>query len=1097
MASVWVSANAGTGKTSVLVRRVLRLLLAGTPPERILCLTYTKTAAAEMENRLFGALETWADPTRRCACARLSRRWRTAPADACRDRSCPAALRDDAGDLRRSQDPHDPCLLPAPAGALSPGSGRPGRCRRARGGGAGAAAVGGGRRGLAPRSADRTGALGAALSRIVAAAGEDQFRRVVEALLSKPGALRELAGRETDIGTAVAREGADLRRLLGVRDGATDTSLLAEQAGVLDRAALANTADVLEGGKKTDQVNAAALRQALAAPSEEECVQVLARVFLTLAGEPRAASRFVTKAVREQDPGVVQTLLDAQARFFDLAKERAALAVAQASSAALHLASEILAAYEARKAARAALDYDDLIERTVQLLARSDAAAWVLYKLDGGIDHILVDEAQDTSPLQWRVIDLLAAEFFAGEGAREAKRTIFAVGDEKQSIYSFQGADPAQFAEQGRKARRGSVAAEQTWHDVPLNLSFRSTTPILTAVDAVFERPEAASGLAWAGAPVSHYSYRPDDAGLVEIWPLETPVEDDPAPAFEPLRDWTMPAAPADRLAERIADTIRGWLDDEMLLQSRGRPVTAGDILVLVRKRAPFVAPMIRALKARGVPVAGADRMRLSDQLAVMDLMSLGDFLLMPEDDLALATVLKSPLFDLNDNDLFELAYARPGSLWEALRAKADAAPAYRAAADRLEALLRQVDFLPPYEFFARLLEANQMAVRRRLLRRLGPDAGDAIDEFLDLALDYDRASPPSLQGFLDALRRSDTEVKRDMEQGRDEVRVMTVHGAKGLEADVVFLPDTCSVPRGAGRPSIFDVPRRDATPEAPDHVVWAPAGAAALAELEAARAARRRAELEESHRLLYVAMTRARDRLYVCGYEGRRQRDQGCWYDLVFDGVKGLARETDDGDGRVVWRLESPQTQAPTAPSAPAATDAETPPLPDWVATPARPERPSALAVTPSTVTALEAEPAGGFDEQSVLPPLALADQARFLRGSVVHALLEHLPEIDPDKWEETAHRFVTLRGAGLDAPMREEIVEETLSIMRDPAFAHLFGADEPARRCPSWRGSRSDDPKAVPLDVSGTDRPPGDPGAGRLDRGLQDQPAAAGHAA
>ena len=1067
-ASVWVSANAGTGKTSVLVRRVLRLLLVGTAPERILCLTYTKTAAAEMENRLFGELERWAvQPIGDLE--KALKDLEGGPADEAviaRARRLFATTLETSGGLKihtihafcQRLLARFPLEAGVPAGAVVLEE-----AARARLLSEAVDEV------LRRAAADGGGALGAALGRIVAAAGEDQFRRVVEALLSKPEALRDLAARKADRADAVDEERAALCRLLGVRDGATDEGLLAEQAGVLDRATLERAADVLEGGKKTDQVNAAALRQALAAPSDEEAVPALARVFLRADGEPRAESRFVTKAVREQEPDVVQTLLDAQARFFALARERAALGVARASSAALHLASEILAAYEARKAARAALDYDDLIARTVQLLARSDAAAWVLYKLDGGIDHILVDEAQDTSPLQWRVIDLLAAEFFAGEGAREARRTIFAVGDEKQSIYSFQGADPAKFAEQGRKARRGAQAARQTWHGVPLNLSFRSTAPILEAVDAVFAQPQAASGLTWAGAPVAHHASRSGDAGLVEIWPLEAPEDADPAPAFEPLGDWTMPAAPADRLAERIAQTIRNWLDDKEPLISRGRPVAPGDILILVRKRQPFVAPMIRALKAKGVPVAGADRMQLCEQLAVMDLMSLGDFLLMPEDDLALATVLKSPLFDLDDDDLFELAYKRHGSLWAALRAKADVAPAYGAAVKALEAMLRQVDYLPPYEFFARLLEADRMAMRRRLLRRLGPDAGDAIDEFLDLALDYDRTAPPSMQGFLDALRRADAEVKRDMEQGRDEVRVMTVHGAKGLEAGIVFLPDTCSVPRAAGRPSLFDVPRRGAVPGVPDHVVWAPGGAGALAELETARAARRTAELEESHRLLYVAMTRARDRLYVSGYEGRRQRDQGCWYDLIFEGVKGLVRETADEEGRPVWRLESLQARPlPVAPEA-RVVDAEPAPLPDWVEQAVVPERPSALAITPSTVASLEeAEPMGALQEQSVLPPTELADRSRFLRGAIVHALLEHLPEIGPGAWEETARRFVELRGAGLDEPMRAEIVAETLSVMRDPAFAHLFGTGSRAE-VPIVARLPADDPEALPLDVSG----------------------------
>ena len=552
------------------------------------------------------------------------------------------------------------------------------------------------------------------------------------------------------------------------------------------------------------------------------------------------------------------------------------------------LADAVQADYERRKRAEAALDYDDLIVKTQTLLLRSGAAAWVLYKIDGGIDHILVDEAQDTNPAQWTIVEALAAEFFAGSSRSEKLRTLFAVGDEKQSIYSFQGADPARFGEVGRAFRQRAAALGLVWHEVPLTLSFRSTEPILEAVDGVFAKPPAADGLSWQeGAIIQHHAFRVGQAGLVELWEVEEQEKPGESEAFQPWNEEAAGARSVDALCHRIASTIRAWLDNGEELPAQGRKVKAGDILILVRRRDPFTTPMIRALKRAGVPVAGADRMRLMDQLAVQDLVALADVLLMPEDDLALAVVLKSPLFGLDDDALFALAYGRSGSLWSALRAKAKEDPRFGEAGERLSAWRSRADFLPPYEFFSELLGADGQLMRKRMLTRLGPEAAEAIDEFLDLALAYDREAAPSLQGFINQLRAGDVEIKRDMEQERDEVRIMTVHGAKGLQAPIVFLPDTCMKPRMQG-PQLYPMPRAGEPADEVGHLVWPPTGHSGVARLASAKAAVEKADREEYHRLLYVAMTRAKDRLYVCGWQGVNRREAGSWYDLVRDGLGG-----------------------------------------------------------------------------------------------------------------------------------------------------------------------------------------------------------------
>ncbi|MCH8240777.1 MAG: PD-(D/E)XK nuclease family protein, partial [Proteobacteria bacterium] len=504
---------------------------------------------------------------------------------------------------------------------------------------------------------------------------------------------------------------------------------------------------------------------------------------------------------------------------------------------------------------------------------------------------------------------------------------------------------------------------------------------------------------------------------------------------------------PRDRLAQRIANTIQCWFESGERLDSLNRKICPGDILVLVRSRDAFVGKLIKALKARGIAVAGADRMKLGEQLAVMDLMAVGDFVLLPGDDLTLACVLKSPLIGFDDDDLFDLAYKRPGALWNALRGKAKTDLHYAAAAAQLGDWLNRADTAPPYEFFARLLEENQMRMRLALIARLGPDAGDAIDEFLNLAIDYERVSHPSLQGFLDWMRKGDAEVKRDMEQGRDEVRIMTVHGAKGLEANVVFLPDTCRTPSGVGnKPKLLPLPRASAPPGTPEHLVWVPPGVMELKEIRDAKIELKEKEREEYNRLLYVAMTRARDRLYVCGWKGANKVPENCWYKLVSAGLEGVAQPAKDALGEDVLRTETKQSvKAKQADSEPQTIPLHLP-LPEWAKADAPTEVPANLPLTPSAISPQGEEEKGQLREQDVTPPLERAGKSRFLRGKLVHDLLQHLPDIAPDKREAAARGFVSARGEALGEAGREEIIAETLAILECEQFAPLFGPESQA---------------------------------------------------
>ncbi|MFA5899821.1 MAG: double-strand break repair helicase AddA [Hyphomicrobium sp.] len=1046
IASVWVSANAGTGKTHVLTQRVLRLMLAGTVPERILCLTYTKAAAAEMSKRVFDTLAKWvtmpeADLERQLVdlCDREPLAGETELA-----RTLFAVAIETPGGLK-VQTIHSFCerllqRFPLEAGVAPGFTVLDDTTSKALLREAIDASLREATDGSSPQ-------LRQALETIIPYAAEERFDDVLRAALAERHWLDSAS--RIDLGNGEeGLEGLErvYRRSFGVRQDVSVDDIHSDMADVVRDAELLRLRDALTGGSPKDQKAAVHVTGALTAASSPARAAALEKFFCT---EGKARASLMTKGVATGFPGLKESFETAQQNFMLLVGERRGVRAIVATMALHRLAGEVLQRYTGAKARRAALDYDDLISRSVNLLSTQDLAAWVMFKLDRGIDHILVDEAQDTSPEQWQIVEALAGEFFNGSGQHDVVRTLFAVGDEKQSIYSFQGAAPHKLAEMGRKFAEQSKA--NVFRHVPLDLSFRTVAPVLDAVDRVFSDRVRTPGLTTENAIIRHAVHRLGHGGVVEVWPTEVPDDDDGGDPWSPLDEATA-RAPAERLAERIAVTIRRWLDEGELLASEGRPVRAGDILILVRKRRPFAGPMVAALKARGIQVAGADRLRLSEQIAVADLMSLGDFLTLPEDDLALAEVLKSPLIGFDDDDLLVLAVNRQGTLWKALIDRAGKDERFRPAAETLKRWRSRADFAPPFEFFASILDRE--GGRAKLLTRLGAEAADPIDEFLNLALGYDDAEAPSLTGFLAYLREADREVKRDMEHGRDEVRVMTVHGAKGLEAPIVFLPDTCSTAAGGVGVPLLDVAGLDlpaGTKGTP--FVWSVRGSSKHPLISAAQSARARREVEERNRLLYVAMTRARDRLYVAGFEGKRARTADCWYELITAGLAGFVEEMTDATGASILRRVEAQSVSPKPREASQKQDAAGVALPTWAASPAPREVTLSIPLAPSRLEAYAPDAEGEpiveaapprrpvAEEPPSPPPRAQSSDNRFLRGTLTHALLQHLPTLPAAGWQKAADGFLEARGGVLSAGARRSIAKETLAILTAPEFAALFG--------------------------------------------------------
>jgi len=1041
--SVWVSANAGSGKTHVLVQRVIRLLLDGVAPSRILALTYTKAAAANMATKVFDTLAGWVVMDDASLAAELVRIEDKPPALVRLElaRQLFAKAVETPGGLK-IQTIHAFCekllhLFPFEANVAA--------------------------RFEVLDDAQKALLLAQARDFVLREAIKQpdqllaQSMALIADLLSEgdlTDLIKEAMVLQTRLGSAIQGELAieammDRLRaefLLGPGDTVEAlTQRIGPDADVI--AAMPQLQEVLAASSPNDRKMADKIASWLQAArgQKPQAQELYCAIFTSQTGSMSATSTLMTKQVQKNHPALYDLLLREYGRIGTLLERRKSVEVLERSRAILLVSDAVNAHYVQAKAQRGALDFDDLIERTHSLLLRSDAA-WVLFKLDQGIDHLLVDEAQDTSPLQWDILKSLTGEFFSGEGARQTHRTVFAVGDPKQSIYSFQGADPRAFAE---SRDHFEALAKNTVRDgkggfkpIKLEMSFRSSGAVLQAVDRVFRDPAHHDGLERDSVAPVHQARRGDLPGFVDIWPMVKADAEEAGDEWVPSLKATRQPAPSVQVADQIASQIARWCaassterisaigPDDKLMQRRIMP---GDILILVRKRSGFFEAMIRALKNRNVPVAGADRLSLTDHIAVMDLMALGRAALLPDDDLTFAALLKSPLFGLTDTDLLVLAPHRTGSLYHALRDHPD----YRTAFERFEQWRLRAVSEGPFSFYASVLSADRG--RETLLGRLGAEAADAIDAFLNAAQSYEMHHSPSLQGFLLAFSGTKTEIKRDMEAGRNEVRVMTVHGAKGLEAPIVFLPDTVSLrdQSKSGRFPLLDTERQ------PPLAVWARSKATDPDKVNLAKEAATALQLKEYRRLLYVALTRARERLYVTGFQGRNKPSPDCWYEMIRRGLGDELQPVPEGQGPDGSLRFAPHDLRPAAGLAdqsatpePVSSAAAT--VPDWLRRDVVREDEVAAPLRPS-----HALNAADRSDRPLDTPWQKQAQ---LRGTLVHTLLEMLPACPPDKRAEAARLYLkksakTLAASDLPADGLESMIAGCLDLLADPRFAPLFG--------------------------------------------------------
>ena len=1050
-AFAWVSANAGSGKTHVLTQRVIRLLLAGARPATILCLTYTKAAASEMSNRVFRTLSNWALMDDEGLAREIARVEGMAPSalHMAEARRLFARALDTPGGLK-IQTIHAFCealLHQFPLEANVAGHftvlddlGSANLLADVR------------RNLLIAATAEDDAELANAFATVMDFGSDAGLDQLIGDIVAQRSALRHF---ERQFGDSQAMEAA-LRKAIGLTPKDTQAAIIENlrhlpgfsEAGArhyIGFAKSAGGANVLKSAER--------LEKALSANEPGTFREALTAFVFTGTGTVRAGAAFYSAAMKKQDPEIearFDMLLSFLADGLDRLKK---VDLLEATLAAMTIARRLTADYEDQKNRMGYLDFEDLVERAAGLLTKSHAAQWIHYKLDQGIDHILVDEAQDTSPVQWSIVRSLAEEFFAGHAAKPNRRTLFAVGDEKQSIYSFQGARPEKFPEEGRFANQKAQGADIDFRPIRLPLSFRSTNHVLSAVDQVFASAGNRRGLGLLGEAIAHASSRTGHPGLTAVWEMIEPVD------REDEDDWTLPfdatpeSAPPAILARRIADTIAGWIGKETIVEDgKVRPIRPGDILVLVRKRDGFVTALTRALKSRNsIPVAGADRLVLTKHIAVQDLLAIGKFILLPEDDLSLAAICKSPLINISEDKLMRAAAHRREnvSLWNRIAQLADDVdPTFSALRTIIESWQTLALDLSPFDFFSRIL--GPLGGRKKFLARLGSEVTDVLDEFLNVALAHEKSGLPGLQSFISSLELEPPTVKREQDKGRDEVRIMTVHASKGLEAPIVFLVDDGSAPFNANHmPKLRLVEQPDPLPAIP---LWLPTSSLSVGLTDEDKMRRAALAEEEYRRLLYVGMTRAADRLIVCGY--RKKRDvPDCWHKMVWSALAADTSRcteltfTTQGEtwNGLSWRAAGVERTLPHEGALIEKSVKAS--LPPGLLKPLPPVRSLPRPLSPSGAGATLIDDQRALSKGSRLfgeNGVSNSDAAQ--KGRLIHRLFQVLPDLANEEREAATRRYLERAAPQWTDEQRDTVLSQVFAVLEDPTLGPLFAREAKA---------------------------------------------------
>ena len=909
--SFWVTASAGSGKTKLLCDRVVSLLCHGADPQSILCLTYTRAAASEMKQRVLSILQKIAhgdpayadfydllcqrgvDPVRFSLSLmdnqhRLS--FQTIHA------FCESLLRrfplegNVSPDFKVLEESEAQTLLTQAAEAFY--------------------------------DLDRIQGDDATAKLLALYLNEGQYLDALKPLIRKPYLLYQAIAMPLDLFCDT------LKQQLGLPHDDSDVDTLRDQCNTaLPDVVLQRIAEALcLSTSKTDKNNGIFLSDFLTQSQDHKDYQGYINIFLT--NEYTIRAKFVTKQATLLPEDLA--LLSSEAlRLYTLRQRLYGAECLQATVALRSVATAVWGAYITAKEANGALDFDDLLEGTLRLLQHHNA--WIVYKLEHALKHILLDEAQDTNPHQWTLIKHLLEETLSGD--TETAKSLLVVGDYKQSIYRFQDADPEGYRAEYDVLQERYAEANRPLIPLKLETSFRTTPQVLGFVDDVFQKTSMGQGvLTPKEGSLTHHPARAEAAGEVVLHPII------PLPTKNTEVSFLIPTQQhhgqthASIVAETIASAAADLLSSGKGLPSRqNRPITPSDIWILLQRRGTLQSALLSALGARGIPVAGGDRIFLKETLAVKDLLALLLFMVEPDDDFTLACLLKSPVGGLGEEDLFTLCHGRSGTLWSSLyhHAQPDDAPQnLKQTYARLQHFLNHADIWTPHQTVVHYLCVQGGYGEFR--SAFGGEVDEVLHLFLSYALRFETEVTPTLAGFLPWFDRHAVDIKREtLGHG---VRIQSIHSAKGLEAPVIILADAAHRPKSHFGP-----------------IVWLPEGflwilpKRVLHALAPLKEAMKKQDDEEYHRLLYVAMTRAEDALHIFGAESQKKNQKEAdadssstpspWYHALATVLKEQAAPFGDALNPAYRWGSLPQAQALGVEKMPAVLT-----LPAWLTAPPPP---------------------------------------------------------------------------------------------------------------------------------------------------------------
>jgi ATP-dependent helicase/nuclease subunit A len=965
--SVWVSASAGTGKTYVLTNRILKLLLTQPhlQPSEILAVTYTKAAAKEMENRLRKTLAEWAMLDNASLVENLESVLGTKPTpqQQARAKELLFSVLEDGKGLNISTI-HGFCQQILGAFPLESGI-----------------SVG---FSLLEGTEEREMIL--AIQDAVFQLCEDPeteehqwFNYLVQDIheLTLRDVFRDIVYKRRKFHklfekfATVENILAELSNKLGIENEqwTPEKVKIALSQDMHLPKEVQECAEVLNEGGATVQKSAADIVSFVQADDPYQAWANYSKIFLTASGEPR--KKLTDAKVKKHPRGAeVELILNQeQERVLAVEEKRKSYRAWLLTAAYLHLGYKMIDEYKTEKARQSLLDFDDLIEKTANLLNNRESKSWVKYRMDRKIAHVMLDEAQDIDDDQWVIIRALVDEFYDGVGSSELTRTLFAVGDVKQSIYRFRGAQPHVFGSIREYLEHQKNTKSYDTQSVSLQTSFRSSKTILNFVDKVFAEEEKQTALDNTMS-TKHKAVKSDYPGWVEVWPL---CEDN-EPEEQEDTLWPLPIQAQDQkesarklLSKKVADSIQSLIQSKTLLAATQKPATYGDIMILLRGRT-MLPDIIEALNAAGVPHSGADRLTLNQDIMVSDILAFLRFIHYPQDSVSLAHVLRSPFFGVSEKALMETglkARKENISLWQTLTGDTK---------NKLQEILEKSRHSTVYDMAVLIL--TQLDGYAKYFATLGQKDSpvatvtEPLEAFLEIALKFAKGD---LAGFIHAVESSEMEFKKGLESAGKNVRIITSHGAKGLEAPVVYMPDTTQ--DYYAKMSRENLLWQEHNNEAQLFLYSQRKEDAPTLQQEIQQAEKDRIFADEM-RLLYVALTRSQERLYIGGAEVKKKCPDNCWYNEISTVMDGLY---DFGDAKVMHDTANTPIEEKLLETEEVHYSGT---VPQWVA-----EQP-AHEHKPVMVTADEALDTNIMDKDLI---------KLYRRGKLIHRLLEFLPDVTP----------------------------------------------------------------------------------------------------